>query len=82
MTASLIPRTRTELAPGATFYAQGLAVKIDAIEIDQGESNIETWQICPKCGWLGIHAAGLPVSPVASCPRCHTGANNTDEEMS
>jgi len=64
----------TELAPGATFYAQGLAVKIDAIDLDQGESNIQTWQICPQCGWSGIHPAGIGGTPVSSCPRCRTGA--------
>ncbi|WP_024794787.1 DEAD/DEAH box helicase [Tomitella biformata] len=64
----------TELAPGATFYAQGLAVKIDAVDLGAGESNIHTWQICPQCGWIGAHTAGANAEPVAACPRCGTTA--------
>ena len=58
----------TELAPGATFYAQGLAVTIDAVDLGAGESNIHSWQVCPQCGWAGIS------TPVTSCPRCHSSA--------
>ncbi|KQH76193.1 DEAD/DEAH box helicase [Mycobacterium gordonae] len=58
----------TELAPGATFYAQGLAVTIDAVDLGTGECNIHLWQVCPQCGWVG---AGVPA---ASCPRCHSVA--------
>src|SRR3546814_10595747 len=48
----------TELAPGSTFYAQGLAAKIDAVDLGAGESNIHTWRLCPQCGWAGITHAG------------------------
>ena len=64
----------TELAPGSTFYAQGLAVKIDAVDLGTGESKIHTWQICPQCGWVGIHPAGAEPSMVAVCPRCKNSA--------
>ncbi|MGO4442195.1 DEAD/DEAH box helicase [Mycobacterium sp. 2YAF39] len=64
----------TELAPGATFYAQGLAVTIDAVDLGTGESNIHAWQVCPQCGWAGTGPSGAAPAPVASCPRCHSTA--------
>lgn len=62
----------TELAPGATFYAQGLAARIDAVDLGAGESNIHTWRLCPQCGWAGITLAGEEPPTVAACPRCGT----------
>ncbi|MDF2467662.1 MAG: box helicase [Rhodococcus erythropolis] len=64
----------TELAPGATFYAQGLAVTIDAVDLGSGESNIHAWQVCPQCGWAGTGPSGTSAAPVSTCPRCHSGA--------
>ncbi|WP_411815557.1 DEAD/DEAH box helicase [Gordonia sp. SND2] len=64
----------TELAPGATFYAQGLAAQIDAVDLGAGESNIHTWRLCPQCGWAGITLAGEQPPTVTACPRCGTGA--------
>ncbi|MCU1700467.1 MAG: box helicase [Mycobacterium sp.] len=64
----------TELAPGATFYAQGLAVTIDAVDLGTGESNIHAWQVCPQCGWARTGPSGSAVEPAASCPRCHSAA--------
>ena len=58
----------TELAPGATFYAQGLAVTIDAVDLGTGESNIHAWQVCPQCGWAGTGPSGAATAPAASCP--------------
>ncbi|MGW5571473.1 DEAD/DEAH box helicase [Nocardia thailandica] len=64
----------TELAPGATFYAQGLAVEIDAVDLGGGESAIETWRMCPSCGWVGISHGTDQSPPPIQCPRCHTSA--------
>ncbi|MFD3593185.1 DEAD/DEAH box helicase [Nocardia sp. NPDC058640] len=64
----------TELAPGATFYAQGLAVEIDAVDLGAGESAIHTWRMCPSCGWAGITHAADHSPPPNQCPRCHTSA--------
>ena len=61
----------TELAPGSTFYAQGLAVTIDAVDLGTNEANIHSWQLCPQCGWAGINLSAAKVDPVATCPRCH-----------
>ena len=63
----------TELAPGATFYAQGLAVTIDAVDLGTGESNIHAWQVCPQCGWARTGPSVGASQPVATCPRCHSG---------
>lgn len=62
----------TELAPGATFYAQGLAVTIDAVDLGTGEANILAWQVCPQCGWVRSSASAAATEPVISCPRCHS----------
>ncbi|MET7773568.1 Zn-binding domain-containing protein [Nocardia sp. NPDC005366] len=64
----------TELAPGSTFYAQGLAVRIDAIDLGPGEANIHTWRLCPKCGWADISAGGETPRHRGGCPRCGDGA--------
>ena len=62
----------TELAPGATFYAQGLAVTIDAVDVGSSESHIEAWQLCSQCGWAGVSSGAMVTDPVSSCPRCQS----------
>lgn len=64
-----------ELAPGTRFYAQGMEIAIDAVELGPDAREIQDWQICPSCGW---HKAVARISEnpvkhqgaVASCPRC------------
>ncbi|MQY25724.1 DEAD/DEAH box helicase [Nocardia aurantia] len=64
----------TELAPGSTFYAQGLAVRIDAVDLGGGAAAIHTWRMCPRCGWADISANGEQPRHRGSCPRCGDGA--------
>lgn len=64
----------TELAPGSTFYAQGLAVRIDAVDLGAGEADIHLWRMCPQCGWVDTDTTAAAAMPPAQCPRCHTGA--------
>jgi ATP-dependent helicase YprA (DUF1998 family) len=72
----------TELAPGATFYAQGLAVTIDAVDLGTGESNIHAWQLCPQCGWVRTSPSAAAPEPVSSCPRCHsTGIADVSQQL-
>lgn len=72
----------TELAPGATFYAQGLAVTIDAVDLGTGESNIHAWQVCPQCGWASTGRSGAATDAAASCPRCHsTGIADVNQHL-
>lgn len=62
----------TELAPGATFYAQGLQVKIDAVDLGPQQSHVQKWQMCPRCGWANttVDTHG----PAAACARCGTSS--------
>ncbi|MET4004290.1 ATP-dependent helicase YprA (DUF1998 family)/ribosomal protein S27AE [Arthrobacter sp. UYCu511] len=62
----------TELAPGATFYAQGLQVKIDAVDLGPQQSHVQKWQMCPQCGWANttVNTHGT----VAACARCGTSS--------
>ncbi len=72
----------TELAPGATFYAQGLAVSIDAVDLGTGESNIHSWQVCPQCGWVRTGPSAAAPDPVSTCPRCHnTGIADVSQHL-
>ncbi|KAB1643538.1 DEAD/DEAH box helicase [Gulosibacter chungangensis] len=59
-----------EFAPGATFYAQGLAIEIDSVETGANASAIHDWVCCPECG----HTRDLTEHPLEGslgvCPRC------------
>ena len=56
----------SEFAPGATFYARGQKVTVDAVET--GPVANPAWadrRLCPSCGW-GDEGSAI----VAACPRC------------
>ncbi|GAA0628967.1 DEAD/DEAH box helicase [Sporichthya brevicatena] len=56
-----------EFAPGATFYAGGSRIKVDAIELGHDAQAVRTWIHCAECGY----ARDLAIEgPVATCPRC------------
>lgn len=57
-----------ELAPGAVFYAHGLEMTVDAVELGADGGSIHEWQLCPSCGF-GLDLA-LAEASVNSCPRC------------
>lgn len=57
-----------ELAPGATFYAQGIAATIDAVEIGHEGADIEQWRVCPNCSHLAVEHPGTALPP--ACPAC------------
>ncbi|BAC19705.1 DEAD/DEAH box helicase [Corynebacterium efficiens YS-314] len=57
-----------ELAPGATFYAQGIAATIDSVEIGHQGAAIEQWRLCPDCSHSQILIPDAPQS--ISCPQC------------
>lgn len=60
-----------ELAPGATFYAQGIAASIDAVEIGEAGAAIEQWRLCPVCSHSEILGAA---TGTGSCPNCGSPA--------
>ncbi|MSS46578.1 DEAD/DEAH box helicase [Cutibacterium sp. WCA-380-WT-3A] len=57
-----------DFAPGATFYALGHAITIDAIDLGRDGESIHTLAVCPSCGYtVDQRLEGTP----AACPRCH-----------
>lgn len=68
-----------ELAPGAKFYAQGLEIEVDAVDLGVDASAIRPWAFCPACGYgLDTDLATVP----AVCPRCGSpGINDVAQRM-
>ena len=58
-------RALTDFAPGATFYARGLQIGVDAVDIGHQGNEVRTIRLCPTCGHAAVDAA----SPT-TCPRC------------
>ncbi|SOC50279.1 protein of unknown function [Blastococcus aggregatus] len=56
-----------EFAPGATFYAGGHRLFIDAIDLGQDGEAVRTWAFCPACGFAADIADSGKVN---TCPRC------------
>ncbi|WP_375430760.1 DEAD/DEAH box helicase [uncultured Friedmanniella sp.] len=55
----------SEFAPGATFYARGLEIDIDALDLGVDGGAVTRWSFCAACGFAA------PTETVASaCPRC------------
>ncbi|WP_022909110.1 DEAD/DEAH box helicase [Aestuariimicrobium kwangyangense] len=56
-----------EFAPGATFYARGFKVQIDAVDLGSDGDAVRPWAFCPSCGYGQLlEGAKAP----AACPRC------------
>ncbi|KQM81287.1 DEAD/DEAH box helicase [Agromyces sp. Leaf222] len=70
----------SELAPGAVFYAQGLEIGIDSIDLGSGGEAVRTWSFCPACGHGYDH--GTVEALRTSCPRCgSTGIADTAQHL-
>ncbi|CAM4394913.1 MULTISPECIES: DEAD/DEAH box helicase [Corynebacterium] len=70
-----------ELAPGATFYARGIAATIDSVEMGFDGQNVEQWRLCPACSYGeriavgGVSEAGAGgAGAVGACPQCNAAA--------
>lgn len=61
-----------ELAPGATFYVDGVAATIDAVEMDHDGGDVEQWRVCPACSYVRNDTTE-PGDP-GPCPRCGSEA--------
>jgi ATP-dependent helicase YprA (DUF1998 family) len=60
----------TDFALGATFYAQGIAIEIDAIDVGTGLDSVrQHWRLCAGCGWSAVEGTTGDEVP-DSCPRC------------
>ena len=46
-----------EFAPGAVFYAQGLEIEIDSVDLGYQGSAVRPWAFCPDCGYAVDRAA-------------------------
>ncbi|RAV32166.1 DEAD/DEAH box helicase [Corynebacterium heidelbergense] len=57
-----------EMAPGATFYVQGIAARVDSVELGPNNANVQQWRLCPRCSYSQIEQVD---SQVRSCPRCN-----------
>nr|WP_244960779.1 DEAD/DEAH box helicase [Pseudoclavibacter chungangensis] len=63
----------TELAPGNVFYAQGVEIEIDAVELGRAGSAVRSWAYCPSCGYArDLDAPEAETG--AACPRCGSPA--------
>lgn len=58
-----------ELAPGAMFYAQGLEMRIDAVDLGVDGGDVQRWAQCPSCGY-GQQLFTGDKAP-SQCQRCH-----------
>ncbi len=59
-----------EFAPGATFYARGLEIQVDALDLGTEADSIRTFAFCPDCGYaVDLHQAGH-AEDLGPCPRC------------
>ncbi|MFY9189921.1 MAG: DEAD/DEAH box helicase [Lawsonella sp.] len=63
-----------ELAPGSTFYAKGLSININAVDMGKNGNAVEHWQICPDCGHVEIFRPGDHCRRTHSCPTCSSPA--------
>ena len=62
-----------ELAPGATFYAQGIEIQIDAVDLGSEGSRVQKWVFCPECGFARdsmVPMEGDAAKGLTFCPRC------------
>lgn len=59
-----------ELAPGATFYAQGVAATVDSVDLGPQNSALEKWRICPSCSHSEIYPGTDEAPATGPCPKC------------
>ena len=72
-----------EFAPGATFYARGLEISIDAVDLGPDDSAIRSMAFCPNCGFALDLSARVQAPPRPSvCPRCGgAGLSGTEHRL-
>jgi len=59
-----------DFAPGATFYARGWEIAIDAIDLGLDGESIRPWVFCPSCGYAADIAESGSERQIPDCPRC------------
>jgi ATP-dependent helicase YprA (DUF1998 family) len=62
-----------EFAPGAQFYARGLQIAVDAVDLGMDAEAIHEWSLCAACGFAEQLDATEDTDPPSECPRCGDG---------
>lgn len=64
-----------DFAPGSTFYSNGFAIAIDAVDLGPDDEEVRTWVCCPRCGYAKeLDAALSGADAPTQCPRCGSQA--------
>lgn len=63
-------RALTELAPGAYFYARGLEMRVDGVEIGRDDAEVRLHAACDSCGYVCDLGPGGAKEAPRACPRC------------
>ncbi|MCL8494290.1 DEAD/DEAH box helicase [Corynebacterium sp. B5-R-101] len=64
----------TELAPGNTFYVQGVGAKVDSVELGEHHSALTQWRLCPECSYSEATGAVLSSDEEVAVAAPHVGA--------
>ncbi|WP_066462969.1 DEAD/DEAH box helicase [Sanguibacter suarezii] len=59
-----------ELAPGSTFYARGMEIVVDTVDLGPDGQDVRDWSLCPCCGYA--HEIHTTQSAPTMCPRCQS----------
>lgn len=59
-----------EFAPGATFYAKGLEIEVDALDLGSDAEGIRVLAFCPDCGYAVDTQETGSDQKAGACPRC------------
>lgn len=71
-----------EFAPGATFYARGWEIEIDAVDLGTDADGIRPWAFCPDCGHAQDLAETGRERAATACPRCGSeGMRDTGQRL-
>lgn len=75
-------RALTEFAPGTHFYAHGLKIPVEGIEIARDGEDVSTLVACDQCGYVAdLGTEGQEPAPKV-CPRCGgTGIADTGQRF-
>lgn len=70
----------SELAPGAVFYAQGIEITVDSVDLGSGGEAVRLWTFCPACGFA--YDNGAVEGSHSTCPRCGSaGIADTAQQL-
>ena len=71
-----------EFAPGATFYARGWEIAVDAVDLGLEGEGVRPWILCPDCGYAKDVGIDGGIAQLAACPRCGSpGIADTGQQL-